>query len=260
VNVNSTADTIVGGLIGYDEFNGIIENCYSKANITVDAAGAYVGGLFGLSSTGLIESCFSKGNVRATTSSNSVYAGGLAGEGLEITIKNCFATGNVDAVSFSAYAFAGGMAGCIGNENNTLSYCYSTGQVSATTVSFNAHAGGLIGYVSKGNRMVSYNFTIGSVSAISSSALTYAGRIMGYPADMTNNFSFKNNYYCHDQQINRQEGSATFGNSSNQVGYSCTFEQLNTSTFYFTNLGWNSDIWDFGSLNFENGKYPLLKN
>ena len=61
------------------------------------------------------------------------------------------------------------------------------------------------------------------------------------------------------------EGYITITNSYSLVEVNlinctlCTVEQLNTKEFYTEVLGWSEDVWDFSSLDVENGKCPTLK-
>ena len=42
-------------------------------------------------------------------------------------------------------------------------------------------------------------------------------------------------------------------------GTATTISYLNTASFYTDTLGWDEEIWDFSSLNYEEGKYPTLR-
>ena len=59
-------------------------------------------------------------------------------------------------------------------------------------------------------------------------------------------------YNCYTIQL---DGGVQIGKA--QI---CSVEQLNSKEFYTQTLGWSEDIWDFSELDFENGKYPKLRN
>ena len=106
--INCCSDSIVsgsrhvGGLTGYNRWNGTIANCYSTANVSGDY---YVGGLVG-QNDGRLTDCYAMGRV---SGGNGV--GGLVGLseaapfGL-FGVTNCYSTGNA-----SGDALVGGLVG-----------------------------------------------------------------------------------------------------------------------------------------------------
>lgn len=103
----------VGGLVGYNHNDSIIENCSSSTDVTgagrvgglvgynFEAVrrsystgdvsfGSNVGGLVGYNYFGIIEDCYSNSNV-----SGALYRGGLVGESDYGSIKNSFSTGSI---------------------------------------------------------------------------------------------------------------------------------------------------------------------
>ena len=222
VNVSYGDDVHAGGLVGYNDSDGSITNCYATGNVSATgsssasagglagenfgnitncyatgevsatSSSASVGGLAGGSGyPGSITNCYATGNVSATSSSSSAYAGGLAGIIFGGSITNCYATGEVSATSSSSSssAYAGGLAGRNIN-NGSIKNCYATGEVSATSTSSSssedAYAGGLVGYNSDS---ITNCYATGNVSATSSYKDAYAGGLVGY-----NSGSIKNCY------------------------------------------------------------------
>jgi hypothetical protein len=48
--------------------------------------------------------------------------------------------------------------------------------------------------------------------------------------------------------------------ATNTLGTACTLEELNSAEFYTATLGWDDEVWDLSDLDFEGGKYPVLKS
>ncbi|MHC4648577.1 MAG: GLUG motif-containing protein, partial [Planctomycetota bacterium] len=134
-----------GGLMGYNDVNGIISHCYSTCNITStrsDGTELKIGGLVGCNVGGTIENSYAAATVSA---SFTRQVGGLVGDSTGGMITNCYATESV-----SGDDRVGGLVGGICSEV-TVSNCYSTGSVSGTT-----DVGGLIGYNSGGTVTASF--------------------------------------------------------------------------------------------------------
>ncbi|GAI92300.1 unnamed protein product, partial [marine sediment metagenome] len=109
-------DENVGGLVGRN-YNGIIANCYSMANIS----GEYtVGGLVG-DNDGTIANCYSSGSA-----SGDWLIGGLVGENWYGTITNCYSTGSV-----SGNSAVGGLVGSGGKVVNSFWDTQTSGQTSS---------------------------------------------------------------------------------------------------------------------------------
>ena len=122
----------VGGLVGMNEFDSVIENC--SADVVIDVNGDddadMVGGLVGYNFYGTVTNSFANGIIVGGT--DTIYTGGLAGfhRGGEIT--GCYA--NVDV---SGFRYIGGL---IGQNEGAVNSCYSTGDVNCVL-----GGGGLIG-------------------------------------------------------------------------------------------------------------------
>ena len=123
--VVSTA-SYVGGLLGENGGNGIVNNCSVTGNVT---GNSYVGGLVGENGGGgTVTNCF----VTCNVSGSSNYTGGLAGYNRN-TVSNCSANSTV-----SGSAEVGGL---IGESNADVLNCYATGDVTGSGQS----VGGLVG-------------------------------------------------------------------------------------------------------------------
>ena len=95
-----TGASTQGGIVGY--LNGTLSNCYSTANVTVNA-GKYAGGLVGISGQGVksvIEDCYATG---AVTVVDNQSAGGITGYTYkDSTVRNCFAlNASITATSYA---------------------------------------------------------------------------------------------------------------------------------------------------------------
>jgi hypothetical protein len=122
----------VGGLVGMNEINSIIENCSTDVVIEIrnnDYAFA-VGGLVGYNFYGTVTNSFANGCIKG--SMETYYTGGLAGFHRGGKITNCYAD-----VPASGLWYIGGL---IGNNEGDVNSCYSTGDVNCVV-----NGGGLIG-------------------------------------------------------------------------------------------------------------------
>jgi hypothetical protein len=151
-------DEIHGGLLGYVDDGGIIENLgVANANVMT---GGLVGGLVGWN-WGTVSNCHSTGNITGYWS----VAGGLIGENGG-TVRNCYSAGNVTSVD--------NVGGLVGWNTGTVSDSYSTANVSGYSPSFSFYIGGLVGYntgpvrnsYSTGN--VTGNYTAGGLVGLGS--------------------------------------------------------------------------------------------
>ena len=134
-----------GGLVGYNQAEGSIRNCYSTADVVARGSGSLAGSLVGDNLAATIRTCYATGNARAEGSATSDVGGGKAGGliGRSILgglVSSCYATGNATATG------SGGRAGGLMGENSLFSWLtssYSTG--SATSTGSGGIAGGLVG-------------------------------------------------------------------------------------------------------------------
>ena len=128
--VDGANSVSMGGLVGYNDMGGYINNCYSTAAVT---GYRNVGGLVGSNYINdTIENCYSSGTVNGNTN-----IGGLVGN-LQGTIYNSYSRCTVNG-SLNV----GGLVGAGSNSN--INFCYSTGAVTG-----NSGAGGLVGKINGG--------------------------------------------------------------------------------------------------------------
>ncbi len=129
-SVKITGNNNVGGLIGTQQNNSSVANCFSAGSVT--GAGNNVGGLIGTQqNTSIAANCKSAGSVTGA----GTNVGGLIGYQYNgSTARNCK---NAGCVTGSI-----NVGGLIGQENNSNdSTCYSVGSVNGS----GQNAGGLIG-------------------------------------------------------------------------------------------------------------------
>lgn len=121
VNVTDAAMIYAGGIAGYVQTNGTVQNCLSMVNVCVKLSGnnnsTYVGGVVGYN-TGTVNLCWNKGNVQGTGGTTFyTRVGGVVGVG---TVANCANFGEV-----TGNGSTGGIAG-----DGTVSNSYNLGAVS----------------------------------------------------------------------------------------------------------------------------------
>lgn len=115
----------LGCLAGGMRFNVTVENCYNKADLSVDTPGSYgyMGGLIGHildAGNKHISYCYNTGNVTVTNATKDFRIGGIVGgtTGKTIYIDHCYAFGSVTvthnkASSSATSAAAGVIAGAL---------------------------------------------------------------------------------------------------------------------------------------------------
>ena len=108
-NINISGTHNVGGLVGFNQGNGLIENAYAIGTVS---GGNYVGGLVGNSRTSIYNS-YARGSVAGTD-----YVGGLVGTRVMGIIDNSYAAGTVSGTTSNK----GGLAGSGSNPAITDSY------------------------------------------------------------------------------------------------------------------------------------------
>jgi len=128
---NSTNDIYAGAVVGFLE-NGTIENISSGVNITLrNNAMLNVGGIVGFTqTTGLIQNCYTTGPISAgsynSALATSTQIGGIVGEsGVGNTrIENCWSSATLTAtLSSSGPLCVGGIVGIISSGSQQISRC-----------------------------------------------------------------------------------------------------------------------------------------
>ncbi|MBQ4274684.1 MAG: hypothetical protein IJB94_06930, partial [Clostridia bacterium] len=243
------------GLFGYNA--GVIRNLnVSDFTFNVEnantAGSVYVGAIVGYNS-GTIEQCSATGGSIYVCLANERYVGLIAGKSSNL-ITNCIAKGSVkvtqpsETTKTGVWAYAGGVAGYTSSE---ISNCYVNATISAfsgsrgSTIS-NQHYGaaGLVCGESDTNGNVINCVVLGAVERGNG----YAGDIAGYSQGKITN-CYKASGVSVTQDTSHRNVYATVQSTQN----------LSKSTFYEVSLGWNSDIWDYQTLNLGISVHPTLK-
>ncbi len=134
LNVNTTGNFVVGGLVGHNQ-GSIITNSYVMGSVSGNEA---VGGLVGRNN-GTIENSYATGSV----SGNEVVGGLVGSNGFRVTIENSYASSSV----------SGGddVGGLVGNNSGNIMNSYARGSVSS-----DRDVGGLVGFSETGSITDSY--------------------------------------------------------------------------------------------------------
>ena len=117
----------VGGVVGSNYWNSVVENSYTTGNVS--GTNGLVGGVVGWNVESLVKNCYSTGNV-----SGIYWVGGVVGDNRS-TVQNCHATGNVNG-----YQAIGGVVGS-NFDGGLVENCYAMGDVSGT----DGPVGGVVG-------------------------------------------------------------------------------------------------------------------
>lgn len=125
IYVQSTG-SFVGGLVGTQDANAIISNCFVVG--TIKSTGNRVGGLAG-NSSGILENCFTDCNV-----SGDRYIGGLIGLARQQEKRYCYSSSRVDGTYKPNYV--GGFYGELETTSGyvpSFKYCYFDSDMAETT-------------------------------------------------------------------------------------------------------------------------------
>jgi len=196
-------NTDIAGIVGENELNGSVLNCFVNATLTEEADikgwTPNVGGIVA-QNRGRIESCTMKGKVVSRLNAPfpeseedgvaSAYAAGIVcvncGE-----VSSCVNESAVSAFAVNGYAYAGGIATLNAYETMNNAYIVSVGSVTnasglgmvtATSTTHNAYAGGIAAQNNNQNSISSCRQTA-AVSAHCGDGdkiYSYSGGIVGY--------------------------------------------------------------------------------
>ena len=200
----TAASSSMGGLVGWNNGPGIIQDSYATGNVAAGSGGTRaggltaqnngrilrsyatgavsggsqgVGGLVGFNSTGTptIVDSYATGAVTATS-----FGGGLVGiNSVGASIDNSYAAGAVSVASSTITTLFGG--GLIGTNSGLATRSHATGTVDVTstyTAAAATSAGGLIG--SNGSTAtVTQSYATGAASAVSAAGTTATGGLIG---------------------------------------------------------------------------------
>ncbi len=219
----------LGGLIGYNENNAQIEDCY--ADITVSGYnGFYAGGLIGTNDASSVLRCYSIGSV-----GNNYYVGGLVGKNTNSSeISESYSTASVGANS----NVAGGLVG--NNNGSTIRNCYSRGPVTRGQGS-DGSFGSFIGK-NENTTVIENCYATGAVIYQNADNPTDKGFIGNY-----NSTGCSDNFF--DSEATQQSGGA--GATAKDTDAMKGITPGNT----ITEWGWSGTVWERIGDN-----YPRLKD
>ena len=123
------AGNYIGGIVAINQANGIVENCYSAADVS---GSKYVGGIVAYN-YGLVRNCTNAGSVSA----ESRYGGGIVGFNTG-TIEDCVNNGELPYTSLSAVD----IGGITGASHGLVTRCVNNAAVNAGE----GNVGGVVGY------------------------------------------------------------------------------------------------------------------
>lgn len=226
--MNSTVTSIsdfgsyAGSIAGNVQANGVINNCYSKANVQSFGKDAFAGGIAG-NDEGEITRSFTNGNVWAMGNDTvEAAAGGIAGIVVASgKIELCYSISKVSAQS--EVANAGGLAGYA--EGN-IERSFNNGAVSSSGAA-ESYAGGVVGYSTVG---VTNSYNTGSIiSSISTSTgEAYAGGIAGRIFEVEKCYSVSSSLQANAADGNSYVGGvAAVDGGSGSTLEDCYFLKIN---------------------------------
>ena len=154
----TTTSSSMGGLVGWNNAGGTIQDSYATGNVTAGTGGTRAGGLTAQSNGSILRS-YATGAV----SGGSQGVGGLVGFNTGATIVNSYATGAVTAT-----AFAGGLVG-FSSTGATIVNSHATGAVTTTSL-----GGGLVG-INAAGASIDRSYATGAVNVTSSTIATLTG-------------------------------------------------------------------------------------
>ncbi|MES2025227.1 MAG: GLUG motif-containing protein [Pseudomonadota bacterium] len=210
-----TGETNVGGLVGYLNDGGSINNAYATGavrgiNPTDGNISTSVGGLVG-SNDGVISNVYATGDVAGTAN-----VGGLIGSNRG-AVSNAYATGNVDAPS---NGMTGGLVGS-NSSGSSIDYAYATGNVNGYI-----YSGGLVG-LNQGS--INHAYATGKVTG---DALF--GGLIGFN---TASGTAANSYW---DSVTTGQSSAAGGNGGGSVNATMISGSSAYSHYSYADLGtWN---------------------
>ena len=260
----------IAGLTQYGNiYNSVIENISISLNSPNGVGGAQVSGgnrVSGVYNGGSLVNSLVQ-NIDITVTAKSVGIGGVGQSGNinqsivnDVTIKYTETRPTQEANPWGYEMNIGGLLGSIGTVENSIA---SNIQIDAIRIYNSLRLGGIGGIYGKVDKVLFFNINLnsnsggGGVGYLYSSTIQNSlainisnarGSIYGSSAG-TSNYAYSiNNYVSFDSPV------------QNNTNFIATLEQLNSSDFYITTLGWDNAIWNFDNLNYANGIYPTLIN
>lgn len=156
---SSSANSGLGGIVGFSNGKTIINNCNNTASITGHAG---LGGIVGYTANGSIVGCRNDGNITSSKAYNlgadsASYSGGIAGY-CYADVAKCYNSGTVKTTSDWANSNqVAGIAAYLGSGRN-VKYCYNGGWIEGSD-----YVGGIVG---KRAGTVSYSYQAGKIKGL----------------------------------------------------------------------------------------------
>ncbi len=253
------------GLFGYA--NGtILDNVRIKAaTITVNnsstTADTYIGGLVGYNTDNLVKRSHTAGVITATTA-NNLYVGGLIGYSLGATSQIqegagvMTITATAGTITNDANVYVGGLVG-YSDAGNILN-AYSQGNITAKTLYViinRAYVGGLVGYQTGASAKIERAYSFNTISLITTAGgfpSNKVGNLVGY----LNSSTIDGAYYSDGLPLFGQSGVGDIDGGAIVSASEETYADLRIQGTY---TSWNFDgIWMMDTINIANN-LPILK-
>jgi len=204
VGVSITGSYRVGGVVGWVDGKGSVNNCYTTGNVNGDA---YIGGLVGDVSNGSsITNCYSTGAV-----SGNQYVGGITGYVGSGSVTYCYATG----------AISGGFAN---------DYFYFS------------NVGGIVGGVGNGSAISNCAALNASIRNVDGGDSPNFGRIVGSGGTLNYNVAWNNMQAINTTLVTGQNNSTGLNGADITKDQAKTALFWTTSTNNW--IGWSTTVWD----------------
>lgn len=168
---SSSANSGLGGIVGFSNGKTIINNCNNTASITGRAG---LGGIVGYTANGSIVGCRNDGNITSSKAydlgaDSASYSGGIAGY-CYADVAKCYNSGTVKTTSdWGNSNIVGGIAAYLGSGRN-VKYCYNGGWIEGSD-----YVGGIVG---RRDGTVSYSYQAGKIKGLYNKTSTI-GHITG---------------------------------------------------------------------------------
>lgn len=145
----------VAGISGAGGNPNNIVKCTNNGDITVDCAGAQVGGIIGQQNGQTISGCKNTGNITATAN-GATFIGGITGQGQGTSAiggstpaDGCSNSGKITLTLSATAANNASVAGIAGNITAVvpIDNCENSGKVTSTVDNGSVNAGGIVGQI-----------------------------------------------------------------------------------------------------------------
>lgn len=156
---SSSANSGLGGIVGFANGGTNINNCHNTASITGRAG---LGGIVGYTANGSIVGCRNDGNITSSEpydlgAGEASYSGGIAGY-CYADVAKCYNSGTVKTTGdWGNSNIVGGIVGYLG-EGRNVKYCYNGGWIEGSD-----YVGGIVG---KRAGTVSYSYQAGTIKGL----------------------------------------------------------------------------------------------